>query len=286
MSVALGPVTPEWVQRYLRLLGAERASPSLDALGDLVRAHFRVAPFENVSSILRRRAHLGHPVPAVDPEEVLAKWEAGTGGGVCFELAGLFGRLLGALGYEVHPVLASSSFPGSHLALQVQLDAGRYLIEVGNAAPLFQPIPLSGEFETRHAGLNYRFRPGDIPGQWLQERGLVRLAHGDSDFEWQRFCHYELRPLHPGELEAMYQRHHTPGQSWVVDSLRMLRCVDDAVYHYRDGRLTRYRPDGKTVESLTEPEAIARVAVELFRLPGPPVLAALQAQEEFRTPLV
>ena len=51
------------VERYLSLLGVEQASPSFDALAQLTRAHARTIPFENFTAILRRRAHLGQPVP-------------------------------------------------------------------------------------------------------------------------------------------------------------------------------------------------------------------------------
>jgi len=109
------------VQRYLRMLGLTQEPPSLEALARLTRAHILAVPFENVSSILRARAGGGAPASPVDPETELDAWASQRGGGVCFEVADTFSRLLIALGYRAHPVLCESSFPGSHQAILVDL---------------------------------------------------------------------------------------------------------------------------------------------------------------------
>jgi arylamine N-acetyltransferase len=109
----------EWVGRYLALLGVEHLAPSPEALARLTWAHVGGLLFENVTSILRRRAHPAGPVPPVDPEALLEGWERGRGGGVCFELAEMFGLLLIGLGYRAHPVLGDMRFPGAHQAVLV-----------------------------------------------------------------------------------------------------------------------------------------------------------------------
>src|SRR5687768_15086791 len=94
-----------WVRRYLAVLGADHDAPALPALTALTRAHLRAVAFENVTSLLRRRARPEGPVPPPDPEALLGNWERGRGGGVCYELSAMVSRLLGALGYRVRPVL-------------------------------------------------------------------------------------------------------------------------------------------------------------------------------------
>src|SRR5437016_4892027 len=89
----------EWVDRYLALLGIKQEAPSVSALGRLIRAQIATVPFENVASILRRRDHPGGgPVPPVDPDAMLAAWEARTSGGVCFDVTEMMLRLLTSLG--------------------------------------------------------------------------------------------------------------------------------------------------------------------------------------------
>ena len=260
-----------WIDRYLGLLGVEHAAPSLEALSRLRRAHVRAVMFENVTSTLRRRAHPTGPVPPIDPEALLETWEQGRGGGVCFELAEMFGGLLVGLGYRAHLVLGQITFLGSHQAVLVELDERRYLVDVGNGAPFFEPIPLEGTVEVRRAGLAYRFRPDEVAGRWVQERLIAGL--------WEPFCRYELRPPDPAAGEAAYQRHHTLGEGWVVDDLRLVRCRDDEVYALRSGQLSHFTPAGKRSHPVSGASCV-RLAAEVFGTPALPVESALRALAE------
>ena len=262
----------EWVDRYLSLLRVEHPEPSHAALTALIRAQFRAVPFENVTSLLRRLAHPDAPVPPVDPEALLTNWAAGRGGGVCYEISTMFGRLLTALGYEARQVLAQISFPDGHQAIIVTLDGARYLVDVGTGSPIFRPISLEGTDELHHAGLSYRFRPADEPGYWQQDRLI--------DGAWTRFTLYDLGPPTEERRIAAYQRHHTLGESWVVDTLRMVRCEDDAVYSVTGNELTSFTPEGKRTERLTNLTAYTEMA-KLFHAPNLPITVAIQERPSF-----
>ncbi len=265
-------VSQDWVRRYLRLLGIARRAPRADALAELTRAHVLQVPFENVTSLLRRRAHLGGPVPPVDADALLASWQAGRGGGVCYEVADLFGRLLAALGYRVHPVLGYITFPGSHQALLVQLGDERLLVDVGNGAPFFEPIPLHESVEVRRAGLAYRFRPDVATGEWLQDRWI--------DGAWAPFCRYALGPPDLVAREAAYQRHHTPCATWVTGSLTLIRCEEEQVLVLRDEELSRIGAAGKRTERVSTHAEYARAAAETFQLPALPIADGVAAWRE------
>jgi arylamine N-acetyltransferase len=262
----------EWVDRYLAVLGVAHQEPSLEALTSLIRAQFRAVPFENVTSLLRRIAHPDQPVPPVDPESLLANWEAGRGGGVCYEISSMFCRLLQAIGYEARQVLAQISFSDGHQAIIVTLDGARYLVDAGTGSPIFRPIPLSGTDEIHHAGLSYRFGPADEPGYWQQDR-LIEGA-------WIRFTRYDLGEPTEERRIAAYQRHHTFGESWVVDSLRMVRCENDAVYSVTGNELTSFTPHGKRTERLTNLAAYAEMA-KLFNAPNLPLAEAMRERPGF-----
>ena len=263
----------DWVERYLALLDIDRAEPSLTNLTALVRAQFRAVPFENVTSLLRRLAHPDGPVPPVDTDALLASWEAGYGGGVCYEISAMFGRLLLALGYEARQVLAQISFPDGHQAIEVVFDGAHFLVDVGTGSPVFRPIPLTGVEEIHHAGLSYRFRAADEDGHWQQDR----LIAG----EWTPFCRYDLREAADERSIAAYQRHHSFGESWVVDSLRLVRCWDDEVVSVTGNELTRFTAAGKTVGRLTELAAYERMAADLLGTPGLPIAEAMRARPTF-----
>ena len=182
----------------------------------------------------------------------------------------MFGHLLRGLGFPTYPILAQISFPGSHQALLVELDGARYLVDVGNGAPFFAPIPLDGVVELARASLKYRFRADPANADhWVQDRWINNA--------WAPFCTYDLRL--PGERAraAAYQRHHIPGESWVVDTLSLIRCTEDAVWSLRGTQLTHITAAGKTVESLDTSESYRRAAAEVFQLLNLPITAALEA---------
>lgn len=264
-------VPSTWTDRYLTMLGLEPTAPSLDALSRLARTHLERVPFGTVTSLLRKQAHPAGPVPPIDANAILRAWERRTGSGVCFEIAGMVHRLLTELGYQAHVSLGTvgAGWPGGHQGVVVELMGQRYLVDVGNGAPFFEPIPLSGTVEVWHVGLGYRFRPGADADHWLQERCI--------DGDWQPFCTYDLRPATPEGRQAGYQRHHVPGESWVVGSLLLVRCAPDAVTVLRDTSLTRYTNDGKTVETIEDPAAYTRLAAETLRAPDLPIQEARAA---------
>jgi arylamine N-acetyltransferase len=265
--VAESAVSEAWVGRYLELLGLAREAPGLDALRRLARAHLLKVPFENVTSILRRAGRPTGSVPPLDAERLLEAWTAGRSGGLCFEITYGFSRLLAALGYQCHPILAYITFPGSHQAVLVTLGEKRYLVDAGNGAPLFEPILLDGTLELWRAGLGFRYHPG-ANDEWIQDRWI--------DGAWAPFCVFDLHVPDPEVSAAAYQQHHVVGGSWVVDRLVLVRCLEDEVVSLRDGQLTRFTIDGKS----TEPVALAdypRLAADLFALPALPIAEAVAA---------
>jgi arylamine N-acetyltransferase len=181
----------------------------------------------------------------------------------------MFGRLLGALGYPVLPIAGEISFPGSHQALLVGVGGARWLVDVGNGAPFFEPIPLDRPFEVRRAGLGYRFRadPADT-GVWVQERAL--------EGGWKPYCRYLLRPQSLADRDIAYQRHHRAGETWVTNQIVLIRSGEDEVLVFRNGDQTRYTPDGKIAERAEDPAAWARLPVVLG-LPALPLSAAARA---------
>ena len=229
-------------------------------------------PFENLTSILRRYEFLSEPVPPPNPDELLGNWRQKQGGGVCYELSAMFARLLRAVGYDARLVLGQISIPGGHQAIVVELSGDSYLVDIGSGSPLFEPVPLDREFEVQRAGLGFRFRPGDAPKEWVQDRWL--------DGAWVQHCRYDLRPISADVRMSAYQHHHTPGASWVIGAPRVVRCDENAVDRMIGDEFTHFSVADKRKESVDGPERFALLATEVFGLPALPVADAFRAQTE------
>lgn len=260
---------PSWTSRYLKLLGLPDEplpTPDLATLRRISRAHLLTVPFESITSVLRRRRHIGASVPLLDVEVILDAWIARRSGGLCFEVTEMLNRLLVALGYAAHPVLGQISFPGSHQAVRVAVDGRDYLVDCGNGAPFFEPIPLDATLELQHAGLAYRFRRDGHT--FVQDRWI--------DTAWQPFCRFDLDEPSAEAREQAYQMHHVIGCSWVVDAIVLVRCAEDEVWSLRDGRLTHFtgEPQAKHV---SEVDDYRRTVAEVFSLPNLPIGDALEA---------
>jgi N-hydroxyarylamine O-acetyltransferase len=161
-------LTPSNVARYLARLGLPApAAPTAEALRDLLRAHVRRVPFENLLIQLDRPATLRTAETAVRI--------ARGGGGYCLELNGTFGALLTTLGFDVYPhegrcwvgEPVPPDAPVNHLALTVRcVDDSWWFAEVGMSDAICEPIPLKtgryshGPFDYRLEEINGPHGPG------------------------------------------------------------------------------------------------------------------------------
>lgn len=149
VTAAAGPEY-EWrvtfVDAYLERIGLPRPEqPDAAGLRALHAAHLDHVPFENLD------VALGVPVQLTD-EALIDKIIDRRRGGFCYELNGLFARLLAALGYDV-TLLAGRVWSGrrwsppfDHLALQVGCaDGTGWLADVGFGAHSRYPVRLDHE---------------------------------------------------------------------------------------------------------------------------------------------
>jgi arylamine N-acetyltransferase len=263
-----------WTDRYLTLLGLDSPQYTPEWLARFGSAHLRHVPFANVTSLLRRAAAGEAEVPALDLEAQLSACEQGTAGGVCFEVATMVWHLLEALGFDAYPVLGQITFPGSHQAVVVRLEDGQYLVDLGNGAPLPDPIPLDRVSQYHAAGLSFRFRPDLDSMECFQDR----LIHGD----WVTFCNYNLQPATDAERGAAYQRHHDPAESWVASSITLVCYVqdEDMVLQVRDGAFTRHMASGKETARLGACAEYERLVREEMGLPNFAIAEALVALKQ------
>jgi arylamine N-acetyltransferase len=127
------------VDRYLEVLGVEPGPPSLSLLSDLVSAQLVAAPFENISKLHRYRNSGQTTIPS--PEEYLDGIERWRLGGTCYTNNSHFFALLDRLGFSVWLCGADMNQPDVHMVSMVRIDGREFMIDVGYAAPFFDPLP-------------------------------------------------------------------------------------------------------------------------------------------------
>jgi len=147
------------------------ARPDAATLVALHRAHLFAIPYENFD------VQFGAPV-SIDPAAAYEKIVTRRRGGWCYEMNGLFGWALEAIGFRVTRLaggvrrdLMGEVMVGNHLVLKVDLDDGPWIADVGFGDGTLEPFPLS-EGPVTAGGFDYR---------------LERLAEG-----WWRFHNSEF----------------------------------------------------------------------------------------------
>jgi N-hydroxyarylamine O-acetyltransferase len=128
-------------------------TPTLETLNELVHAHVRTIPFENLD-VLR-----GVPI-LLEPAAIEAKLVGARRGGYCFEQNGLLLEVLAQLGFRATPLSARVVYgrprgtitARTHLCVRVELDES-WLVDVGfgsNSATAALRLNHDGPQDTPH----------------------------------------------------------------------------------------------------------------------------------------
>lgn len=234
--------------RLLAHLGVQREAPSLDYLHRLVREHQLRVPFETLTKLIDYEPGLrtGDFLPPL-PLYVDRIVRRGAGG-LCWTLARGFHALLIDLGFDAALMVMN---PG-HCCVRVELREGPQYADVGYAAPLMRAYPLFESFsvQTHREAFEYAVGPAGIfvtrkPGPTKQLDPAAR----------------RLDTL--GPLIAAANDWKAPES--FLHRLSYARYVDDVFTSFRDGKLTRYRPDGPQVQEVAAADA-GRLLAEVYGL--------------------
>ena len=177
---------------YLARIGdSGPLAPTAEVLDRLHLAHATTIPFENLDILL------GRPI-RLDLECLQAKLVRGLRGGYCFEQNTLFAAALERIGFRVTTLAArvrhgsTRLLPRTHMLLEVNLDDGPYLADVGfgGGGPL-RSVPMEPGRESRQFHWTYRVvaegdwlvlqSPG--PGGWFDLYAFTREPHFPVDYE-------------------------------------------------------------------------------------------------------
>lgn len=241
---------------YLARIGdpSVASPPDAPTLARLQRAHLLRVPFENLD------VHLGRPI-RMDVGAFHRKVVEEGRGGFCYELNGLFGALLEAVGYRVTRVSArvwgDDGAPGrefGHLALLVHLDED-WLADVGFGDFSLEPLRLR-EGEQDAGGEGFRLvREGE---GWRAERRV--------DGRWAPQYSFEARGRDLVEFEEACRWTQTSPESIFTRKRVCTLATPRGRVTLRDGRLVE-TTDGARAERPVAPEEADALLRTLFGMP-------------------
>lgn len=170
-------------------------------LDDLIKAHYSIVPFQNVT-LLSQPVEERH-VPTWN--EIKAAVMGGYGG-LCYTLAGFMKALLAALGYNVHFASADIFYPNNHVTVIVNnltFSGSLHMVDL-SGYPTFEAIPLNFEKESpeyNHSFLRYKFVRAASNVIWRMhrtelelDRPLVPEQEYITTDGWRRVCMIDLTP--------------------------------------------------------------------------------------------
>lgn len=197
------------IHRYLeRIRYHGSLEPTSATLQALHKAHMYTVPFENLDISLGRTIRL-------DENSLYEKIVERKRGGFCYELNGLFARLLRTLGFRVDLLSAGVTRAAGgfgpefdHLTLLVHLEED-WLADVGFGDSFRQPLQLQSELVQEQEWGRYRLeRDGEhwLTQEWHEEwkpgYRFTLQPHVLDDFS--KMCHY-----HQTSPESGFTKHST-----------------------------------------------------------------------------
>jgi len=220
------------IAAYLkRIHYAGPIKPDAQTLVGLQRAHLLTVPFENLDIPLKRPIRL----------EEAALWDKiiiRKRGGFCYELNGLFARLLREIRFDVTYLNArvynhkgELGIDFDHLALLVEAPdrSERWLADVGFGDSFNEPL---------------RFEDQGEQVQGLRAYRLEKTSEGyitwqkNYDGSWEREYLFDLLPHQfPEEYLSACQYHQTSPQSSFTQSSIISRATPDGRVSLEEGRL-------------------------------------------------
>jgi N-hydroxyarylamine O-acetyltransferase len=221
-------------------------------LCSLMTCQLDAIPFENLD------VFHGRLEPDLGTEALFDKLIRRRRGGYCFELNGLFWRLLEAMGFTcfcgVGRIALGRGYltPPAHRVIFVEIDGIRYFCDVGFGGPIpASPLPMTeGVTHTCAAGRRYRF---------LRDGEEITLSV-ERDGEFVPMLIFDERPRDPVDfvpLNCFCAR--SPVQPFLGRQMiwRMAREGRRSI----DGDLLRVTRNGVTEETVLATEAALREAL-------------------------
>ena len=245
------------INAYLARIGFVGAvSTDLKTLQKLIVKQLGSIPFEDLD------VFHGHKEPSLETKALFEKIIVNRRGGYCFELNGLFAKLLQALGFTVRSLMARVVWhyghltPPSHQVNIVTIDGKDYFCDVGFGGPIpYCPLPISFDREEvcTVSGRKYRFAK---TGNWITIE-----AEFEGGFKpMLQFLDNPCDPVDFMPLNCFCA--HSPIEPFLLKQMVWLATEEGR--RSSDGDVLKLEKNGKTIEAKLETESQLREALKTW----------------------
>lgn len=233
-------------------------SPDVQTLCGLQYAHMLQVPFENLDIGLKRPIRLNE-------QALWDKIVLQGRGGFCYELNGLFAKLLQEIGFDVTYLNArvynregGLGIDFDHLALLVRIpgQSGRWLVDAGFGDSFNEPLRLDGAVIQTQGLRAYRL-------EWVQ--GGYAIWQRNYDDSWERLYFFNLLPHRfPEEYEPACTYHQTSPLSSFTRGSIISRTTPEGRVSLEDGWLIITRNGLRTERAVTGSDQYNALLKEYF----------------------
>ena len=231
--------------------------PNIELLSQLILAHTRSIPFENLNPFL------GIPV-RLDMDSLVQKLIYDGRGGYCYEQNLLFMHILKEIGFEIEPLAARVNIspgrinPRTHMLLVVRMGQRKYLVDVGfggttPTAPLDMNVATAQE--TPHNFYKIGYNSGNHQLLFLK------------DSEWHPLYNFDFQKQQSIDFEMSNWYTSTHHNSHFLHQLMVSRTDDSVRYNLRDNVFSSlFNNQDSDQETFTTSDQIRKVLKEKFGL--------------------
>jgi N-hydroxyarylamine O-acetyltransferase len=242
--------------KYLELIGVEASNTSFELLCKIVKAHLFKIPFENISKLLYKNKGMNY-IP--DLATYLGGIEKYNFGGTCYSNNYYLYLLLKHLGYNIILCGADMKNPDVHVISIVTIDGNEFIVDVGYAAPFFEPLPtgFNKDYVIRSGEEEYHIKP-------LESKGRTKVEQ-----------------YYNGKLQHWYTANPKPRKIGEFTKVIKDSYADDAMF-MNALRITRFSDEGSLVLKnllLTETTGLTSYTTEISFKNIPGII-----QEKFEMP--
>ncbi len=244
---------------YLRRIGAEKfdVSANLETLNFLQKQHLLKIPFENLD------IHWKIPI-VLDTEKFYKKIIETRRGGFCYELNGLFYKLLKEIGFKSKIISArvgsgSGNFGAEydHLAILTEIDGVKFLVDVGFGD--FSAEPLQFVLDAEQEDENGTFLIRKFDNEYFE------VVKTDGD-EWK--SEYIFRELARDLLEfaEMCEFHQISPESHFTRGKVCSILIDDGRKTLTDKKFIKTKNGQKVEQKVDSEQDFNRILLREFNI--------------------